>query len=120
MAGRTKSLPGYPAPGPKGKYTVVWEQPGINYTAGAGNRQTVQAAQLGMKGFDSVIAAGISESGTYMVLCQLGSTIVAGAAVAQHPAAVTYVTLIWLAIAGMTEPTADLTGETVRLRAVCI
>lgn len=115
MANRTHTLPGYDAPGPGGKKTKVWEQPGINYTATTG--QEIYAAQLGWKFFDHVVG-GITESGTYVVTVMHGAVITAGAAVAQHKNGLASVTLRFFAVAGGAEPTADLTGETIRLFAV--
>ena len=120
MAGRTKTLPGYMAPGPSGHYTMVWNQPGqATYIAATG--QVIQAAPLGIKGFDYVDSEAISESGTYFCRVKYGATIAAGANAAQHKTSVAYITLFWYVVAtGAAMTNADLSGETIRLKAVVV
>ena len=116
-----KLLPGYDAPGPKGKKTQVWVQKGPTATYVAGTGQVLQAAQFGAKGFDHVSAGGLSESTTYFCGVKYGATIVAGAAVAQHLTAVTYITLLWyVASTGLEYAGGDLSGESIRLAAITV
>jgi hypothetical protein len=68
--------------------------------------------------FFDYVEGGMSESGTYFVRVKHGASITAGAAVAQHTAGVAIAYLYWFKIADGLEATADLTGETVRLKAI--
>ena len=116
-----KLLPGYDAPGPAGKKTQVWVQKGPTATYVAGTGQVIQAAQFGCKGFDHVDAGGLSESTTYFCRVKYGATITAGAAVAQHLTAVTYVTLFWIVAAtGIEYAGGDLSGESIRVKAITV
>ncbi len=116
-----KLLPGYPAPGPNGKYTQVWVQKGPTALYVAGTGQVLQVAQFGAKGFDHVSPEGLSESTTYFCRVKYGATIAAGAGAAQHLTAVTYITLFWyVAATGLEYAGGDLSGESIRLKAIMV
>jgi hypothetical protein len=111
----TRSLPGYSAPGPGGKVTIVAEVAGPTlYVPGVGNGQVIFARQFGLAFIDFVGSGCLSASGTYFGVFTQYFPIVA--APGNQFGNSDHFAFRWFVVATGAEAGAiDLSGEAMRL-----